>query len=917
MPPAPPGAPGNPIELLSSDSAVSSPEQAAASQVAKDRRITELALASKDTWCRELSFSLDIEKAFVAQVFDQHQPRTYDTLVSFTIGELAEELGMEAQTLASELRASGVELGCKPAAGPAQNNNDDDADTGGVDRHAQQQRASQGGAAASASGQQAPLQERATSGTTQRAREQSDLAARGATGEGVQADDGRCDLLVAKQEQAWLSMAVGGTHTCDGGQGTGTYNAAGNLASVSKQGGNSLSEGRTGTTTGAPAAHLKSGAADKRERDGTAGDGRLTLTDAAIHTLLELHNGEREILVPLEGLSGGSQHLQSLVERLQAAAHAKHNHFLPRGVAVAPLEVARHQQDADGWPTVENTLRCLQRRERATPRKDADGTRKDMREQATPTQASSTPGPEAQKQPLRQDKATMPPAMSEKQKAVEQQRKVALEELEKKQLLSTILSASAPGHKLVDLDPGDHDDSNIRQLVSDMKQLEEEVFVNLAKVGFDPSLGKKLKLNATAPRLQEILKEMQEQRSRLRERVGKPYSLEALRAGEEVLDRFPDNFRPPGREPCKLGVYKITLKDKSKSHIAMPRRVNPIVLADMRRQVQELVDNGVIERCTSRPNSVYAVVMAKKPGKPGQYILCQDMRELNYNTVPAPYLTPNVAESLDKISGRKLYCSFDFSSWFHQFELAEKDRDKVAFIIPGDETTAPQIYRFKRVCFSLLNATWFTQRQLQEALEQAEGCEGIYPFVDDVVIAADTIDEMVRKLEAFMKFCRDKNIKLKREKCVIATSAVKHLGFVVGEDGKHLDPARVESLMSISAPNNLKGLKSLLGSFSFVWVAGMADIAAPLTGLMGETAKRLGFKWGPEEEDALAALKIAVAIAPQTMEPDYTLPFHISVDASDEGVGAVLWQWRRAADVSMAPFAIANASRRFSLRESK
>jgi hypothetical protein len=86
------------------------------------------------------------------------------------------------------------------------------------------------------------------------------------------------------------------------------------------------------------------------------------------------HNGEREILVPLEGLAGGSTHLQSLVENLQAAAQATHNLFLPRGVAVAALEVARHQQDADGWPTVENTLHCLQRRDKASPRKSADGT---------------------------------------------------------------------------------------------------------------------------------------------------------------------------------------------------------------------------------------------------------------------------------------------------------------------------------------------------------------------------------------------------------------------------------------------------------------------------------------------------------------------------------------------------------------
>jgi transposase InsO family protein len=125
--------------------------------------------------------------------------------------------------------------------------------------------------------------------------------------------------------------------------------------------------------------------------------------------------------------------------------------------------------------------------------------------------------------------------------------------------------------------------------------------------------------------------------------------------------------------------------------------------------------------------------------------------------------------------------------------------------------------------------------------------------------------------------------------------------------------------MSIGAPKNLKGLKSLLGSFSFVraWVAGMATYAAPLTDLMGETAKKLGFKWGPEEDEALAALKIAIAIAPATMEPDYNLPFHISVDASDVGVGAVLWQWRVAPDGRTVPCAIAHASRRFSSREAR
>ncbi len=94
------------------------------------------------------------------------------------------------------------------------------------------------------------------------------------------------------------------------------------------------------------------------------------------------------------------------------------------------------------------------------------------------------------------------------------------------------------------------------------------------------------------------------------------------------------------------------------------------------------------------------------------------------------------------------------------FGLAEEDREGSLYHTWRSYDGAANLqisYRFKRVCFGLLNVTWFTQRQMQEALESTPGCEGIYPFVDDVVIAADTIDEMVKKLDAFMKFCADKN----------------------------------------------------------------------------------------------------------------------------------------------------------------
>ena len=422
---------------------------------------------------------------------------------------------------------------------------------------------------------------------------------------------------------------------------------------------------------------------------------------------------------------------------------------------------------------------------------------------------------------------------------------------------------------------------------------------------------------AAAEQKKQILQDIIDQRERLRARVGKPVSSEALQSAQSILDRYPENFRPPGKDACNLAVFRIKLKDQSKFHVALPRRANPIVLQDMRRQIEELLQAGAIERCQTQPSSVYAVVMARRPGQENKWRLCIDLVELNSNTVPMPYAMPNVMEALDRLSGKKYYSSFDFSAWFQQFEIAEEDRNKTAFIIPGDNLSPPQIYQWKKMCFGLLNAGYWSQRQLQEALEKFEGCTGIYPFVDDVVIASDTLEEHLEKLDAFMRFCKHHNIRIKREKVELVVGAVKHLGFILSDEGQALDPARIDSLLAIGAPSNLKGLKSLLGSFGFIrgWLASMADTCAPLTDLMGAEAKRMGFCWGPEQERALAALKEQCQLAPALGAPDYTKPFQVSMDASDVGVGAVLWQWNYNHKGERIPQAIMYASRRFSDRE--
>lgn len=478
-----------------------------------------------------------------------------------------------------------------------------------------------------------------------------------------------------------------------------------------------------------------------------------------------------------------------------------------------------------------------------------------------------------------------------------------------KRLLNDLICVEEPTSKLLDWQVSAADEERLRGLV-------ERANIQACFCLDEDAVANHATNTSRAVDVGKMLYEMNIQRERLRARVSKPVSPEAEAAAAAVIDEFPENFRPPGADPCKLGVFRIRLKDGTKCHVALPRRTSPIVLDEMRRQVLQMELDGIAERCEGHPQSVYAVVMVRHPTKPGLRF-CLDARPLNENTLLMPYQVPEIQESLDELAGYKYYCSFDLTAYFTQFELAEECKDMTAFLVPGDKDHAPQIWRFKRMIFGLVNGSFYAQKQLQEALATWPGCQGIKNFIDDCCIGANSVQELCDKVRSFMQFCKHHNLRLKREKVKLAVGAIRHLGFVLSEEGKSLDPARVDSLVNMKAPENFKALKSLLGSFAFVrgWLADASSTCAPLTDLLSTAAKKRGWHWGPEQERALEELKVAVQLAPVLMQPDFTLPFNISVDASDLGVGAVLWQMRQGPDGVLRPAAIAYASRRFSERE--
>ena len=81
--------------------------------------------------------------------------------------------------------------------------------------------------------------------------------------------------------------------------------------------------------------------------------------------------------------------------------------------------------------------------------------------------------------------------------------------------------------------------------------------------------------------------------------------------------------------------------------------------------------------------------------------------------------------------------------------------------------------------------------------------EGVVPIFDDFIIygTGETYDEAVedhdRKLIAFLKRCRERGIKLNKEKLKLRLQEVTFMGHFISGDGLKRDPAKLEAIQKM------------------------------------------------------------------------------------------------------------------------
>ena len=342
-----------------------------------------------------------------------------------------------------------------------------------------------------------------------------------------------------------------------------------------------------------------------------------------------------------------------------------------------------------------------------------------------------------------------------------------------------------------------------------------------------------------------------------------------------VFSKIRATCLPPHRPwDCAIDLLAGTSPPRSRSY--------PLSQAEhkvMEQYIEEALRQGFIRPSTS-PAAAGFFFVAKKDGglRP-----CIDYRGLNNITVKYRYPLPLVPNALDQLRGARFFTKLDLRSAYNLVRIREGDEWKTAFNTPTGH------YEYKVMPYGLANAPSVFQGFMNDVLRDMLG-RSVITYIDDIIIYSTSMAQHVQHVRRVLECLLANSLFVKLEKCQFHCSTVSFLGYVIGPEGVKMETSKVDAVSNWPFPRTVKDLQRFLGFANFYrrFICGFSTSAAPLTSLLKGKPRRLSPT--PEAEVAFEKLKQSFTTAPILQLPDPALPFIVEVDASEVGVGAVLYQ---------------------------
>ena len=350
---------------------------------------------------------------------------------------------------------------------------------------------------------------------------------------------------------------------------------------------------------------------------------------------------------------------------------------------------------------------------------------------------------------------------------------------------------------------------------------------------------------------------------------------------EAVLEEFRDVMPaelPKGLPPRRAVDHQIELLPGTKPPARAPYRMAPPELAELRKQLTEMIEAGQI-----RPSkSPFGAPVLFQKKHDGSLRMCVDFRALNKITVRNRYPLPLIADLFDQLSGAKYFSKLDLRSGYYQVRITEGDEYKTTCV------TRYGAFEFLVMPFGLTNAP-ATFSTLMNQVFQGYIDKFVVVYLDDILVYSSNLREHCEHLRIVFQLLRKNQLYVKPEKCSFAQRSIKFLGHILEKGSIRMDEEKVKAIAEWKAPTNVSQLRSFLGLTNYYrrFVGGYSARAAPLTDLL---KKNIKWDWTEPCQRAFEDLKQAMMEDPVLALPDLTLPFEVQTDASNVALGGVLLQ---------------------------
>ena len=91
----------------------------------------------------------------------------------------------------------------------------------------------------------------------------------------------------------------------------------------------------------------------------------------------------------------------------------------------------------------------------------------------------------------------------------------------------------------------------------------------------------------------------------------------------------------------------------------------------------------------------------------------------------------------------------------------------------------------------------------------------VFVYLDDIIIYSKTWKGYLNHLRLVFEALRGAGLMVKVKKCEFAKKELKFLGHVINKEGIRTNPEKIEKMVNIGSPKNLKELRFRLDLFSF------------------------------------------------------------------------------------------------------